>query len=60
MESTLYVLYLFTTNDENLLVLQGDTRVADLFLTKFMRLFDQCIRQQCARIFAPSSRWSKA
>jgi phosphatidylserine/phosphatidylglycerophosphate/cardiolipin synthase-like enzyme len=29
-----------TMNDENMLVIQGDTRVADLFLTEFMRLFN--------------------
>jgi phosphatidylserine/phosphatidylglycerophosphate/cardiolipin synthase-like enzyme len=27
-------------NDENMLVIQGDTRVADIFLTEFMRLFN--------------------
>mmetsp|Transcript_3032 Transcript_3032/g.7681 ORF Transcript_3032/g.7681 Transcript_3032/m.7681 type:complete len:696 (+) Transcript_3032:136-2223(+) len=27
-------------NDENSLVIQGDTRVADVYLTEFMRLFD--------------------
>ncbi|EPX56879.1 hypothetical protein D187_007315 [Cystobacter fuscus DSM 2262] len=26
-------------NDENMLIIQGDTRVADLYLTEFMRLF---------------------
>jgi phosphatidylserine/phosphatidylglycerophosphate/cardiolipin synthase-like enzyme len=26
-------------NDENMLVIQGDTRVADIYLTEFMRLF---------------------
>ena len=26
-------------NDENMLVIRGDTRVADLYLTEFMRLF---------------------
>jgi len=25
-----------------MLVFQGDTRVADIFLTEFMRLFNQC------------------
>jgi hypothetical protein len=51
MESTLYVLYLFTANDVNMLVLQGDTRVADIFLTEFMRLFNQCIKPRpvCAQ-----------
>jgi phosphatidylserine/phosphatidylglycerophosphate/cardiolipin synthase-like enzyme len=29
-----------TMNDENMLVIQGDTRVADIFLTEFMRLFN--------------------
>jgi len=44
-------LYLFTMNDENMLVLRGDTRVADIFLTEFMRLFNQCIKPRpvCAR-----------
>lgn len=27
-------------NDENSLVIQGDTTVADVYLTEFMRLFD--------------------
>ena len=44
MASTLYVLYLITTNDENMLVLQGDMRVAGIFLTEFMRLFNECIK----------------
>ncbi len=26
-------------NDENMLVIRGDTRVADIYLTEFMRLF---------------------
>src|SRR5262249_4240012 len=29
-----------TMNDENMLVIRGDTRVADIFLTEFMRLFN--------------------
>jgi hypothetical protein len=51
MASTLYILSLFTTNDENMFVLQGDTRVADIFLTEFMRLFNQCIKPRpvCAQ-----------
>ena len=28
-----------TSNDENMLVIRGDTRVADIYLTEFMRLF---------------------
>lgn len=28
-----------TKNDENMLVIRGDTRVADIYLTEFMRLF---------------------
>jgi phosphatidylserine/phosphatidylglycerophosphate/cardiolipin synthase-like enzyme len=28
-----------TENDENMLVIRGDTRVADIYLTEFMRLF---------------------
>ena len=31
-------------NDENMFVLQGDTRVADISLTEFMCLFNQCIK----------------
>lgn len=26
-------------NDENMLVIRGDTRVADIYLTEFMRIF---------------------
>jgi phosphatidylserine/phosphatidylglycerophosphate/cardiolipin synthase-like enzyme len=29
-----------TDNDENMLVIRGDTRVADVYLTEFMRLFN--------------------
>jgi phosphatidylserine/phosphatidylglycerophosphate/cardiolipin synthase-like enzyme len=29
-----------TMNDENMLVIRGDTRIADIFLTEFMRLFN--------------------
>ncbi|PWB34151.1 hypothetical protein DCO48_07585 [Pseudomonas sp. SDI] len=29
-----------TSNDENMLVIQGDTRVADIYFGEFMRLFD--------------------
>jgi phosphatidylserine/phosphatidylglycerophosphate/cardiolipin synthase-like enzyme len=29
-----------TMNDENILVIRGDTRIADIFLTEFMRLFN--------------------
>ena len=51
MASTLYFLYLCTRNDEIMLVLQGDTRVADVLVTEFMRLFNQCIkpRPDCAQ-----------
>jgi phosphatidylserine/phosphatidylglycerophosphate/cardiolipin synthase-like enzyme len=28
------------TNDENMLVIRGDTRVADIYLGEFMRIFD--------------------
>jgi hypothetical protein len=30
-----------TNNDENMLVIRGDTRVADIYLGEFMRLFNQ-------------------
>ena len=51
MASTLYVLYLVTTNDENMLVRPGDMRVADVLVTEFMRLFNQCIKPRpvCAQ-----------
>ena len=29
-----------TSNDENMLVIRGDTRIADIYLGEFMRLFD--------------------
>lgn len=29
-----------TKNDENMLIIRGDTRVADIFVTEFMRLFN--------------------
>src|ERR1700722_20062189 len=51
MASTLYVLYLCTRKNEIMLVLQGDTRVADVLVTEFMRPFNQCIklRPDCAQ-----------
>ena len=41
-------------NDENMLVIRGDQRVADIYLTDFMRLFDhfesrwQIVKQKAA------------
>ena len=32
--------YITNKNDENTLIIQGDTRVADIYLTEFYRLFD--------------------
>ena len=39
-----------TDNDENMLIIQGDTRVADIYLGEFMRVFNhfyfRYLRQQ--------------
>ena len=44
INSIFYVVYLVTTNNESMLVLQGDTRVADILETEFMRRFNQRIK----------------
>ncbi len=38
-----------TRNDENMLIIQGDTSVADIYFTEFMRLFENYFfRDQCS------------
>jgi len=44
-----------TKNDENMLVIRGDTRVADIYLTEFMRLFTH-LRFRAAVTGASSER----
>lgn len=59
-----------TNNDENMLVVRGDTRVADIYLGEFMRLFNQFYfrdfadRKQSGKSFSgkyldPTDGWSK-
>jgi phosphatidylserine/phosphatidylglycerophosphate/cardiolipin synthase-like enzyme len=38
------------TNDENMLVIRGDRRVADLYFTEFMRLFDHLYVRYVAKV----------
>ncbi len=50
------------SNDENMLVIRGDTRVADLYLTEFMRLFYHfyfryVVDQEANRASDPSARY---
>lgn len=40
------------TNDENMLVIRGDTRVADIYFGEFMRMFDHHYARYLARKFA--------
>jgi len=40
-----------TTNDENMLVIRGDTRVADIYLGEFMRLHSHYAFRQAVQIF---------
>lgn len=58
-----------TNNDENMLVVRGDTRVADIYLGEFMRLFNQFYfrdfadRKQSGKSFSgkyldPTDSWS--
>jgi phosphatidylserine/phosphatidylglycerophosphate/cardiolipin synthase-like enzyme len=59
-------------NDENMLIIRGDTRVADIYLGEFMRLYThyrfRAIAQQQARegrppqrlYLAPDSSWTEA
>jgi hypothetical protein len=58
-----------TNNDENMLVIRGDTRVADIYLGEFMRLFNQFLFRDFAdrkssgqsfsgRYLDPSDSWT--
>ena len=38
-----------TSNDENMLVIRGDTRVADIYFGEFMRIFDHLYARYLAR-----------
>jgi phosphatidylserine/phosphatidylglycerophosphate/cardiolipin synthase-like enzyme len=38
-----------TTNDENMLIIRSDTRVADVYLGEFMRIFDHLYARMIAR-----------
>jgi phosphatidylserine/phosphatidylglycerophosphate/cardiolipin synthase-like enzyme len=40
-----------TTNDENMLVIKGNTRVADIYLGEFMRLYSHYAFRQAVKIF---------
>ncbi len=59
------------TNDENMLVIRGDTRVADIYFTEYMRLFSSYAFREAVAIsrragkpfvpkaLAPTDDWSK-
>ncbi|MEW6241766.1 MAG: hypothetical protein AB1564_13245, partial [Chloroflexota bacterium] len=38
------------TNDENMLVIRGDTRVADIYFGEFMRIFDHHYARHIVRL----------
>lgn len=44
-----------TNNDENMLVIRGDTRVADIYLGEFMRMFDHFKFREIASRYAAAS-----
>jgi phosphatidylserine/phosphatidylglycerophosphate/cardiolipin synthase-like enzyme len=48
-----------TMNDENMVIVRGDTRLADVFLTEFMRLFNHFRGRNEVNLLRPSAR-SKA
>ncbi len=43
-------------NDENMLVIRGDTRVADIYFGEFMRVFDHHYARYIVRILADAGR----
>jgi len=43
------------SNDENMLVIRGDTRVADCYLGEFMRIFDHHYARYVVKKIATSS-----
>lgn len=44
------------TNDENMLVIRGDTRVADIYFGEFMRVFDHHYARYIVRILTEAGR----
>ena len=44
------------TNDENMLVIRGDTRVADIYFGEFMRVFDHHYARYVVRLLADDGR----
>jgi hypothetical protein len=48
-----------TKNDENMLVIKGDTRVADIYFGEFMRLFDHHYARYLSRKYAKAAKSSK-
>ena len=60
-----------TSNDENMLIIRGNSRVADIFLTEYMRLFNHfhtrnrsnklsAKKLEAARKLQPSDKWTKS
>lgn len=43
-------------NDENMLVIRGDTRVADIYFGEFMRIFDHHYARYISRILRNKER----
>jgi phosphatidylserine/phosphatidylglycerophosphate/cardiolipin synthase-like enzyme len=44
------------TNDENMLVIRGDTRVADIYFGEFMRVFDHHYARYIVRVLSEAGR----
>lgn len=44
------------SNDENMLVIRGDTRVADIYFGEFMRVFDHHYARYIVRVLADAGR----
>ena len=44
------------TNDENMLVIRGDTRVADIYFGEFMRVFDHHYARYIVRVLTDEGR----
>lgn len=44
------------TNDENMIVIRGDTRVVDIYFGAFMRMFDHHYARYIVRVFTDEGR----
>jgi phosphatidylserine/phosphatidylglycerophosphate/cardiolipin synthase-like enzyme len=48
-----------STNDENMLVIKGNTRVADIYLGEYMRLYSHYAFREAVRIFLDTHKGAK-